>query len=362
MSQLGLGMTTATDDRPRSPRGRRGGGIAVAIAMVAVLAVLAVVVVTVVHWANQKPDYTGPGHGKVVVVVRTGDSVSQVADTLAKAGVVRSASAFVDAASGDPNGGDIRPGTYQMREEMSAASALDLILDPQSRISSTALVREGLRVDQTLETLAQATRIPLAQLRAAAANAAAIGLPAWAHGNPEGFLFPAKYDVDPGSDATRVLGAMVRRFDQAVSDTGLVERAKAVHLTPYQVLVVASIVQAEGRTKDFPKIARSILNRLDKGMRLQLNSTVNYVLKNNKSKLSTADIAVQSPYNTYLVAGLPPGPIDSPGEDAINAVLAPTAGPWLYWVTVDPSTGETKFTDSYAEFLQFKAELKANGG
>src|SRR5262249_29410893 len=206
------------------------------------------------------------------------------------------------------------------------------------------------------------TRIPLAQLRAAAADGKAIGLPAWAHGNAEGFLFPAKYDIDPGSDATRVLAAMVHRFDQAVSDTGLTERAKAVRLTPYQVLIVASIVQAEGRTKDFPKIARSILNRLDKGMRLQLNSTVNYVLKNNKTNLSTADIAVQSPYNTYLVNGLPPGPIDSPGEDAINAVLAPAAGPWLYWVTVDPATGETKFTASYAEFLQFKAELKANGG
>jgi UPF0755 protein len=362
MSQLGLGMTTATEDRPRGSRGRRGGGVAVAIAMVVVVAVLAGLLTAVVRWANEKPDYSGPGHGKVVVVIETGDSVSQVADVLAKADVVRSASAFVDIASSDPNGGDIRPGTYQMRKQMSAAAALELLLDPQSRISSTVLVREGLRVVQTLQTLAQARRIPLAQLRAAAANGGAIGLPAWAHGNAEGFLFPAKYDVDPGSEATRVLGAMVRRFDQAVSDTGLLERAKGVHLTPYQVLVVASIVQAEGRTKDFPKIARAILNRLDKGMRLQLNSTVNYVLKNNKSKLSTADIAVRSPYNTYLVDGLPPGPIDSPGEDAINAVLAPAAGPWLYWVTVDPSTGETKFTDSYAEFLQFKAELKANGG
>ena len=94
-------------------------------------------------------------------------------------------------------------------------------------------------------------------------------------------------------------------------------------------------------------------------MRLQLNSTVNYALKNSKAQpVARADIAVPSPYNTYLHAGLPPGPIDSPGEDAINAVLAPAAGNWLYWVTVDPKTGETKFTNSYAEFLQFKAELQ----
>ena len=159
-----------------------------------------------------------------------------------------------------------------------------------------------------------------------------------------------------------MLKAMVHRFTQAEADTSIATRAADVHLTPYQVLVVASIVQAEGRTEDFPKIARAIFNRLDAGMRLQLNSTVNFILKNGQAKLSTDDIATPSPYNTYLHAGLPPGPINSPGEDAINAVLAPAAGNWLYWVTVDPKTGETKFTNSYAEFLQFKAELKANGG
>jgi UPF0755 protein len=104
------------------------------------------------------------------------------------------------------------------------------------------------------------------------------------------------------------------------------------------------------------------MNRLAAGMRLQLNSTVNYVLRNNAQRLSTDDIATPSPYNTYLHPGLPPGPIDSPGEDAINAVLDPAVGNWLYWVTVDPKTGETKFTNSYSQFLQFKAELKANGG
>ena len=123
------------------------------------------------------------------------------------------------------------------------------------------------------------------------------------------------------------------------------------------MLVIASIVQAEGQTEDFPKIARAIYNRLGAHMKLQLDSTVNFVLKNDDQSLSTADIATPSPYNTYLHDGLPPGPIDSPGEDAINAVLSPAAGNWLYWVTVDPKTGVTKFTNSYTQFLQFKAEL-----
>ena len=332
------------------------------VAAVVVVALIGFGLMTVVRWATNKPDYTGSGHGRVTVQINAGDSVTQVGERLASAGVVRSAGAFVDAAGNDPAGGDIRPGTYRMRLQMSAANALDLLLDPASRIASRVLIPEGLRVDQTLPILSQATRVQLKDLQALVARPAGLGLPAFAHGNAEGFLFPATYDIDPGSDATSVLVQMVRRFDQAETDTGLLQRANAVHLTPYQVLIVASIVQAEGRTQDFPKIARAILNRLDRGMRLQLNSTVNYVLRNNKLNLSLTDIAVRSPYNTYLVNGLPPGPIDSPGEDAINAVLAPAPGPWLYWVTVDPSTGLTRFTDSYAQFLQYKAELKANGG
>jgi UPF0755 protein len=361
MSQLGLGMTSVTQEPP-GRRGSRGGGVAVVVAALVVVVLIVVLIATVVRWATAKPDYSGQGSGQVVVQVKAGDSVTQVAERLAQAGVVRSSSAFVDVAANDPSGGDIRPGTYRLRLHMSAAAALDLLLDPQSRELNRVLVPEGLRVDQTLAILAHATRIPLATLQQVVSDPSALGLPAFAHGNAEGLLFPATYDIDPGSDASSVLGAMVRRFGQAESETQLVQRAPHVHLTPYQVLIVASIVQAEGRTQDFPKIARAIMNRLDRGMRLQLNSTVNYALRSNKANLSTADIAVRSPYNTYLVNGLPPGPIDSPGDDAINAVLSPANGPWLYWVTVDPTTGLTKFTDSYQQFLQYKAELQAAGG
>jgi UPF0755 protein len=219
-----------------------------------------------------------------------------------------------------------------------------------------------MRLDAMVKVLSNATHISVADLTAVLAKPSALGLPAYAGGNPEGFMFPATYDVEPGNSATGVLTAMVKRFDQAATSVDLVTRAKAVHLTPYQVVIIASIVQAEGTPQDFAQIARAIMNRLSAHMKLQLNSTVNYVLKNNKAQLSTADIATPSPYNTYLVSGLPPGPINSPGEAALNAVLAPAAGNWLYWVTVDPKTGQTKFTNSYAQFLQFKAELKANLG
>jgi UPF0755 protein len=360
MSQLGLEMTTVSARSSR--RGPRGGELAVLAAAVVVLLVIGIGVGAAVRWFTTQPDYTGDGHGQVTVQVRIGDSISQVAQTLERADVVRSASAFVEVAGNDPSGSDIQPGTYRLRLQMSSASALSLLLDPSSRTSSKVLIPEGLRLDQTVTLLALRTKIASRALAAALAAPSALGLPAFANGNAEGFLFPATYDVVPGANATQMLQMMVRRFAQAEADTTLVTRARLVHLTPFQVVIIASIVQAEGHTQDFAKMARTILNRLAVKMKLQLNSTVNYVLKNNRERLSTADIATPSPYNTYLVSGLPPGPIDSPGEDAINAVLSPAAGNWLYWVTVNPQTGLTKFTNSYPVFLQYKAELMANGG
>ncbi len=359
MSQLGIEMKDVATRSSR--RGPRGGGFAVLIAAVVVVGLLGIVVGAGVRWFTNKPDYVGDGHGTVTVTILAGDSISAVGVTLEKSDVVRSASAFVEVAGQDPDA-NLQPGTYRLHLQMSAQNALNLLLDPASRITSRVLIPEGLRTDEIVKLLSAKTKIPVKQLQAVLGAPGALGLPAYSGGNPEGFLFPATYDVEPGADATHVLKAMVHRYVQAEQDTGLRTKAAAMHLSPYQVLVIASIVQAEGQTEDFPKIARAILNRLDAHMKLQLNSTVNFVLKNNDQSLSTADIATPSPYNTYLHDGLPPGPIDSPGEDAINAVLSPAAGNWLYWVTVDPKTGLTKFTNSYTQFLQFKAELKANGG
>jgi UPF0755 protein len=123
---------------------------------------------------------------------------------------------------------------------------------------------------------------------------------------------------------------------------------------------VASLLQAEAQPKDFAKVARVIYNRLDKDMRLQLDTTVLYALGRSGTHLSPDELQTDSPYNTYKNKGLPPTPIDSPGQQAINAALHPAKGNWLYYVTTNLKTGETKFTNSYQEFLQFKRELKAN--
>ncbi len=304
------------------------------------------------------PDYSGPGAGNVVVEVKAGDSAGAIGATLEQAGVVKSAAAFRAAAAANDRSRTIGPGYYRLRERMKASLALALMLDPSSLVRSHVVIPEGLTLDQTLARIARDTDISLADLRRVAASPGALGLPDYAHGRLEGFLFPATYDFPPHTSAEQVLQAMVARFRQAAADVDLVAAARAAGRSPYDVVIVASLVEREAKVSaDYPKVARVVYNRLAHGMRLQFDSTVNYALKANKTSVTDQDLKVASPYNTYLHAGLPPGPIASPGERALQAALHPASGGWLYFLTVDKA-GHTTFVNTYAEFLK----LRANSG
>ncbi len=294
-------------------------------------------------------DYPGPGTGSVTVVVAPGETVAQIASSLVAARVVAAAAPFVAAAGATSGGTAIQPATYRLRSHMSSQGALALLLDPASRTGSTS-VPEGQRLSVTLAAIARTTGIGVAQLRAAAADRTAIGLPAWAIGGAEGFLFPATYQFPKGAPATTVLRTMVARFDTAATAVGLTTGARAVGRTPYQVLVVASLLQAEvPDAANQAKVARVLYNRLAKGQPLELDSTVKYAAGSNGTVFTTAAERRQaSPYNTYLHAGLPPGPIDSPGQQALQAALHPAPGPWLYYVTVDLATGRTLYSTTLA--------------
>jgi len=190
---------------------------------------------------------------------------------------------------------------------------------------------------------------------------ASLKLPVAANGKPEGYLFPATYEIQPHETALGVLSSMVQSFDQEATNIDLPAAARHVHLSEAQVITMASLVQAEGgRLSDYPKIARVIENRLAQGMPLQLDSTVLYGLNTYGILASNAQLNSPSPYNTYRHKGLPPGPIDSPGNAAIQAVLHPASGNWIYFVTVNPKTGETLYTSSPAQFEQFRQELAKN--
>ncbi len=342
---------------------RRAGRAKLVVLLVVLLGVMALACWAVLWFIGQSSDsptdFPGPGVGEVTVEVAAGDTAADIAKTLTEANVVASTTAFVDAAVADDRSLGIQPGFYQLKHEMSAEQALALLLDPASRVETEVVIPEGLRVDQIVDRLVDATELPRSDFEALLANPKTIGLPAFAQGNPEGFLFPATYTFGPQPTAKEVLTAMVDRFDVAAHELHLKQRAPLVGLTPYEAVVVGSLVQAEVAVRDFGKAARVVFNRLELDMPLGFDSTVNFALHSDDLTLTDDQLAVDSPYNTYDNVGLPPGPINSPGEAALEAALDPPPGDWLYFVAVAPGSDETRFTSSYDEFLQFKRDFYA---
>ena len=308
-------------------------------------------------------DYSGAGTGHVTVQIRPGDTATTVADRLFALGVVASTRAFVNAAEHSQKASALQPGFYRLHQHMNATLAFSLLLKPSSRIQVKVTIPEGWRESQITTALGHDSGIPLSDYKQALRNTAALGLPSYAHGNPEGYLFPATYEIQPGTTATGVLQQMVKAFDLEAAAVSLHQAAARRHITPAQAIVIASLAQAEGgKVSDFPKIARVIYNRLAAGMKLQLDSTVMYALHRYGILATDQQLSVRSPYNTYRYTGLPPGPIDSPGAAAIHAALHPAAGNWVYFVTVNPKTRQTVFTSSPAEFNQLRQELQHNLG
>ncbi len=303
------------------------------------------------------PDYAGPGAGSVLVQVHSGDSSTDIAKTLVHDGVVKSQSAFIDVARSNPKSRSIEVGYYQLKHHMPAAAALKVLVDPSNMIQASVTIPEGYTVDEIVARLARDTDLHRRQLRKALHGS--VGLPSYADGNPEGYLFPATYEIPPKADAGAVLTDMVNRFKQEAAKLHLQQQAQQLGRSPHDVMVVASLIQSEAKLKqDFPKVSRVIYNRLSKHMKLQFDSTVKYAVgTDGKVGTSNADRNSSSPYNTYKHVGLPPTPISAPGEEAIKAALHPAPGGWLYFVTTNPDTGVTKFATTYREHLRHVREF-----
>ncbi len=220
---------------------------------------------------------------------------------------------------------------------------------------------EGIPLSTVVDRLEKNTELKRADVLAAIANPSVLGLPSYAENRPEGFLFPATYDVEPGTAAVDALQLMTAKFDEVAAAIDLEGRAKELNLTAYDVVTIASLVEAETPLdEDRPKVARVVLNRLERGMPLQFDSTINYAREEKKARLSLKDIAVESPYNSYQNKGLPPTPINSPGEKALEAALTPAEGNWVYFITIDKQ-GHSLFTNSYDEFLAAKRKAQREG-
>ncbi|MEV4561255.1 endolytic transglycosylase MltG [Kitasatospora sp. NPDC049285] len=290
------------------------------------------------------PDFTGGGTGQVEVSVAQGASITQIGRTLEGKHVVASSRAFAEAAANSPAGNRIQPGTYTLKEKMSAVAALNVLLDPANANALT--IPEGWRSAQVFTAIDGRLGLPAGTAKATAEqHLADLGLPADAAGHLEGFLYPASYPVTGDTTALTLLQQMVKEAGSRLGTDGIDQAARANGVSPYGLLAVASLAQAEAdNPDDMAKVARVIYNRLAKKMPLQLDSTINYALGRATLTTTEDDTKLDSPFNTYAHAGLPPTPIGNPGRDALRAAINPAEGDWLYFVTVKP--GDTRFTDS----------------
>lgn len=315
------------------------------------------------------PDFAGDGTGSVQVDVPDGASGSEIAQLLVKDGVVKSAGAFVVAQGHNPEGNTIQAGAYLLKKGMSGKSAVALMLDPHSH--DNLIIGEGWRDTKIYAAIDKRLGLPAGTTQGVAKkDYKTFGLPAWADASKnikdplEGFLYPSSYPVAKGAKPQDVLKAMVAQANAVYGRLDLESEAQKLGLkNPWQVITVASLVQAEGKTTDdFRKMAEVVYNRISPSntqtnQYLQFDSTYNYLMGQSNIHISESAITQNhDPYNTYTNKGLPPGPIDNPGQDALNAALDPTHDGWLYFVATD-GVNKTQFAKTYPEFLKLKAQF-----
>ena len=319
-----------------------------AVVAILVIAIGAIFVMRI--GPSTAPDYpintTLSAASEVIIDIPTGSSGSAIAVLLFDSEIIKSSEAFFRVAVGDKRSEKIAPGNHRLTKTISAQQALDQLLDPE-RIPNLIKVYEGSWKSEIAKSLVKYGFSTNEVSRALATAKLPDGFR-----DSEGLLFPAQYSFVKGTTANEAVQAMVDRFTQEPAAKELLLGTQK--FKPSQLLTIASIIQAEGEQKDFGKVSRVIYTRLKIGMPLQMDSTVHFVKKlRGEIFLSSQSTLINSPYNTYKKYGLPPGPICSPGADAISAALKPAVGDWLYFITVAP--GDTRFTKSLEEFNSWKA-------
>jgi len=287
----------------------------------------------------------------VPVSIPAGATGSKIGQLLVEAGVVASTESFFRAAVANPRAKAIAPGTHTLSIRIDGVTAVEQLLD-STRIVNLIKISEGAWNSEVFAEM-KASKI---LSDSPAQSAAQVVLPKEIN-SLEGVLFPAQYSFADGTSQLQALQSMVDKFTHVIS--GLDFNDPYQKLSTQQLVTLASLVQAEGDTKDFSKIARVIRNRLSIGMPLQLDSTIHYLEKTRgQIYLSTSSTKLKSPFNTYQNYGLPPAPIGNPGLAALKAVITPVEGDWLFFITVAP--GDTRFTKSNSEFNSWKLLYEKN--
>ncbi|MDR0990048.1 MAG: endolytic transglycosylase MltG [Propionibacteriaceae bacterium] len=354
-----------------TPNQRVKSGIAVLVSLVILIGGVGFVGFKAYSWYqdwNQREDYAGDGDETVMVTIPNGATWQRSADILEARGVIASAETFMDEFDDLQSNSTaqlvLQHGHYEMKTRWPSRTALDYLLDPANRVTIKVILKEGWRwQDEIKPELVASSELTVEDFDAAAANPVAIGLPDWANGNLEGFIFPDTYELS--EDATEILRSTVVNFENKAEQLDLVNGAAALGLTPRDIVIVASLIEKEvSRDADRPKVARAIYNRLAIDMPLGVESAFRYGRLQATGTPYDDPITIDSqrdaslPYNIYTNPGLPATPIGSPGEAALSAALHPAQGDWIYWTTTDLYTGETGFASNEEDFNVLVAQFR----
>jgi UPF0755 protein len=337
--------TRAERKKLRSARVRRRRRIVAVVA-----GALLVLVLAFALWYELEANALGPAGRQVVITVHEGESTDSVIDALSQNGVIGSSWAFrfSDVFHGAPTA---IPGSYALHQnqtfsEVRAILAAGPNIYPVDVLPGYTLNEVGAQIDSLPGHVEGGFRAE------ASSGVVHSAFSPPGSNNLEGMLGTGTYLILPGEKDVTIVQDMVQRFDHDAEAAGLsTASASALGLTPYQVIIAASIVEKEGYIPvNMPDTARVIYNRLANDMPLQMDSTVLYALGQDGGPVTSQDLQIQSPYNTYLNNGLTPTPICMPSQDALNAAVHPPAGAWLYFVLVQKN-GVMAFSDTYAEQL-----------
>jgi UPF0755 protein len=386
------------EERARTARRRHRTWLVFAV--VVLLIIVSGLVAGFIVWKSgteEIPDYAGTGDTEVVVRIQGGDGINDIAATLQQAGVVASTKAFVQQAARDGDVQALKPGYYKVRLNSSAQAAADdlvakenhvghLRLIPGRQLSDVTVVptdpnQPSVTVPGYISDITAAACVPLNGQQncfttdelwqvVQTADPATLGVVEWAadavraapdpRKRLEGTIAAGDFDIPPGSTPEQALKAVVSASAAMWNGTDIIADAARLGVTPYQVAIIASIVEREGTIVDMPKVSRVVYNRLAAGMKLEMDSTVNYALDKASVATTAAERANPSPWNTYLAPALPPTPITTPGPDAVAATLDPAAGSWMFFVKID-NNGEFCFSITVEQHDTCVAQARANG-
>jgi UPF0755 protein len=384
----GRSAPQARGGRPRKRRGRSLFALILTLVLLGGLAAGGWYGVDKIKAYFAVPDYPGDGDSAMTVRILQDESGKDIANKLFQANVVKSVKAFVNAFEANSDSKSIEVGYYTLRLHMKASKALDALLARNAdrtltnRVSSGVTITEGMISLDVFTALSKATNVAVADFQNAAKDPVALGVsPDWfvrQDGHPvtksiEGFLYPATYEFDPGTDATTILKKIVANFNDQVTKLDFLNQVQsALHISPFEALIAASIAQVEGKfPNDMAGIARVLYNRAYGGKFpcscLQVDGAVNYWLRVSGQAGKTSRDLTQSdlhnpknPYNTHDKPGLPPGPISNPGADALKGAMNPPKNGFLYFVTIDKD-GHTAFATTEQEHAANIAQAKKNG-